>query len=400
MKPSFLIVAAATLFSMNGYAEEQRYDSRISQIEVTLQDYTNRMELMESQAVAHSERSTYQNSTNQYGSPPPKPADPNVVKHSAQGCMDKGFTLQADFLWWRANMDDLDYAFRFNDDAFLGGSPKARIKEPNFNYDPGFRVAAGYDFGRSNWDIVFAWTYHYTKATDSTGNAENIFSMVLTRLQTFDEGNYKILFGGTGRSSWRTRLNTFDFEMGYDHFYSKWYSTRTHFGIKAAWIDMEYNASYKNFFNTETGGLTPVEFVQGSLRSKSDFWAVGPRLGFENYLHIGWGFSLYGNIAGALMYGEYDLDARYFVERVLNTFLGRITDIPFSQEMSRLRAMAEMAVGLEWSYCFSGNYLLSFHIGWENQYWWNQLEARLVTDYQPNGDLTYSGLDVGVRFDF
>jgi len=253
-------------------------------------------------------------------------------------------------------------------------------------------------------DILLAWTYHYSKATDSTGNPNVPAYLIMTRLQTFNGGNYKILIGATGRSSWRVHLNIADLEMGYDHFYSKRYSLRTHFGLRAAWINMEYNASYKDFLDTGDNvnpGLT--NYLQGYLRSKSDFWAVGPRMGFDSYLHIGWGFSLCGKLAAALLYGEYDSKSRFFVEResVPFPFTETVTNVPFKHNsFSRLRAEVEMAIGLEWAYCFSGDYLLSFHIGWENQYWWNQLEARLLTDYQPNGDLTYSGLDVGVRFDF
>jgi len=80
------------------------------------------------------------------------PADPNVVKHSAHGCLDcGGFTFQADFIWWRANIDDLDYGLQLNDTLLLSNS--AKIVEPDFGYDPGVRLSAGYDFGRSNWDI-------------------------------------------------------------------------------------------------------------------------------------------------------------------------------------------------------------------------------------------------------
>ena len=327
-------------------------------------------------------------------------SDPNVVPHSSMGCIDSGFTFQADFLWWRANMDDLDYGLQMNDTLFL--STRGKIVEPDFEYDPGVRVGAGYDFGRSNWDILLAWTYHYSKATDSSGNPNVPISLFALRGQTYNNGNYKVVIGATGRASWRVHLNTLDFEMGYDHFYSKLFSVRSHFGLKAAWINMEYHASYQDMIDTGDG-QTITNYEKISLRTKSDFWAVGPRMGLQSFLHLGWGFSIYGTIAGSLVYGEYDTSSRLFIEResVPFPFTSTTTDIPFKHDdFSRLRAVAEMSIGLEWSYCFSGDYLLSFHLGWENQYWWNQLEARLLTDYQPNGDLTYSGIDAGIRFDF
>lgn len=41
--------------------------------------------------------------------------------------------------------------------------------------------------------------------------------------------------------------------------------------------------------------------------------------------------------------------------------------------------------------------MLNIHIGWEGHYWWSQNE---FSEVERSGDLIYSGLDVGARFDF
>ena len=117
-------------------------------------------------------------------------------------------------------------------------------------------------------------------------------------------------------------------------------------------------------------------------------------MGINGYLHIGWGFSFYSTFSTAFIYGQYD-----------STF-HETDDVGLDlkahmKDYSRQRAVGQLALGAEWAKCFSGDYMLSFHIGWEGQYWWNQNEFRYPEDQvYPRGDLTYTGLDVGARFDF
>ncbi|MCB1067060.1 MAG: MOMP family protein [Simkania sp.] len=343
------------------------------------------------------------------------PPNRDIMTQSAHGCLSEGFSFQAEFLWWRAIMDDLEYAIKAKEPlpifqpfpAIISGD----VKEPQFNFEPGVRLAAGYDFGRDNWDLFLTWTYHYTKATDrfspivADPTIEPLTSMIAfdLKLDILDNNapnapNFgNLIITADGSTQWQVRLNTLDFESGYDYFFSHRFSIRPHLGLKAAWIDMHYQVKYNtmlivhNFLNDN--------LAHGSGRGDSDYWSVGPLFGLDGYLHIGWGFSLYGKISGALLYGEYDTKYRIVVDNLTDPSQNQ--DITVRQDSSyHLRPMSQLAMGLEWGYCFSQNYFLGLYIGWETQYWWNQLEIPVLTSFQPDGDLTFSGLDVGIRFDF
>ena len=179
--------------------------------------------------------------------------------------------------------------------------------------------------------------------------------------------------------------------MGYDYFFSNRFSIRPNFGLKAAWIDMDYDIDFRNA-NIGTNLLQPV-FIDVQLRKKSDFWGVGPEVGIDGNLHMGWGFSLYSRVSGALMYGAYKVR---FSQTDTNTSKLRLSN----SGQYRQRAMAQVVAGIEWAKCFSNGVLLAFNLGWEGQYWWNQNEMRIVIDAQPMGDLTLTGLDAGIRLDF
>ena len=322
--------------------------------------------------------------------PTKKMSDPNVVCQSVHGCM-SGFSIGAEFLWWRAQMDNLDYALESADTIVLvptsGSTTRAKVQEPNFEFDPGVRVSVGYDFGRRNWDVFLRWTYHYTDVTDTTGSANPPLAVFPTKNFSQDAGRITISACNTGKAKWQTRLNVLDFEMGYDDFLSDRFSLRPFFGVKAAWLDMNYAISYTNVVSQ---GF-PERNV--GISAKTDFWGVGPMVGIHGNLHIGWGFSLYAQTSAALIYGEYDSDFKQDSSLDIKT-------IQKQNNYTRQRAVGTIGMGAEWAWCFSGDYLLAFNLGWEGQYFWNQYEMLFNIDTSFHGDLTYTGLNAGMRFDF
>ena len=389
--PFLLLLAASSL--TYGDEENKITESRIVQIENSLKEHSKRFDTI----TAHYDSGNDTDGRSQQTAMPSQ----NTTPLSTHGCLDKGFSFQGEFLYWRANMDLLEYVFQTNGTNLLT-STHGDFREPDFEYDPGVRVRAGYDFGRSNWDVNLVWTYHYSSVSDSSRPSNQILSQVATKFQTAQNALYNFVVSTTAKADWQVRLNALDLEFGYDYFYSERFSMRPHFGLKAAWIDMHYNVAYTDMVD---GGSATSAIFSGSMRTKYDYWAVGPRMGFDSHLHVGWGFSLYGKVAGALIYGEYDSVTRFSLNREPTApFLGITGPDQYPlrhKDYSRLRALLEMSIGVEWGYCFSNDYYLGLNIAWENQYWWNQFEMYfLTTDYHPRGDLTYSGLNAGLIFEF
>lgn len=392
MKVFSLLSTAAltTCLTASGFCEEEnpaRMDFRESQHEMIL---------------SHQTRNGY-NNTQDYSSSSSKQMmnnqNGNRVMDSSHGCVDEGFSFEAEFLWWRAVLDNLEYAAtlsgRTGGDDDQGAFNRAgHYKHPSFKFDPGARLSAGYDFGMSNWDVFARWTYHYTAPTDSTFSAgefnEGEGSIVLPLREFYDgQGIQLLTIARSGVAKWQNQINVADLEMGYDYFFSDRFSFRPSFGLKASWINMEFNTHYTNAsIEVDDGNDNNILF-----RNKSDWWGVGPAVGMDGHLHMGWGFSLYGRVSGALMYGCYDTRYRQ------TDFIDNNLQIKANDEY-RQRAMSQVVIGLEWAHCFSNSVLLAFNLGWEGQYWWNQHEMRIVHDTQPSGDLTFTGLDAGIRLDF
>ncbi|MCB1082372.1 MAG: MOMP family protein [Chlamydiia bacterium] len=382
MKVISLLSAAAlaTALAASGFCEESVHEN------------VNARTSQNSGMLAHDMNGNRSNSYNSssYSSSSTKMDDGKTVSNSVHGCVN-GFSLQAEFLWWRAQIDHLEYAVN------NGATPPAaapfvtsgRVKEPDFSFDPGVRVSAGYDFGKENWDLFLRWTYQDTTASGNTGTTAIPNGVVPLRDFTTNQGTVTVSVADTANATWKNTLNVFDIEMGYDYFLSRRCSLRPFMGIKAAWIDSSYKSRMQNVTFNQQG---TIEFVE--VNSKSDYWGVGPQVGMEGNLHIGWGFSVYGLTSAALVYGQYESSFSQQESTSGNHFREK------NDGYSRQRAMAQIALGLEWAWCFSGDYLLAFNLGWEGQYWWNQHELLFAQEATYNGDLTYTGLSAGMRFDF
>lgn len=306
---------------------------------------------------------------------------------SEDKCME-GFSIEGEFLWWRAQMDNLDYALKSKDTISLAVPviTSTKVKDPNFTFDPGVRLSAGYNFGPSNWDFFLSWTYHYTDVTSEVGNANPPLTVGATKDVVSSGGVFVITFADTGKVKWQNRLNMFDLETGYDYCVSNRFALRPFMGIKGVWIDMDYWANYKN--DTSSSGTFDLQAAH-----KSDFWGVGPQIGIQGYLYMGAGFSFYSTTSAALVYGEYNTTFKQTTSRGGKAIFKH-------DNFARQRAIGTIAIGLEWNHCFSDTYLLNLHIGWEGQQFWNQNQFEFNPDFFYSGDLTYTGLDVGISFQF
>lgn len=384
---SLLSMAAMTLcFTASGFCDEknpQEVDARISQGEKPMIEATisHSMNGNSGSSYRNNNSSSYSNTSGMSGSSN-KMHDSKTVCNSVHGCT-SGFAIQAEFLWWRAQIDNLGYAINYGVDiASLPSVVSGHLKEPDFEFDPGVRVSVGYDFGRDNWDVFLRWTYQNTSVTNSTGSTG--ISDGIDPIKIDDQFFTFFRSADVGKAKWQNKLNVLDFEMGYDYFLSRQCSLRPFMGLKAAWIDMHYQIDYTNVV---------LNGLNERINTKSDYWGVGPQVGMSGNLHIGWGFSIYGLTSAALVYGTYD---SRFSET--DTFGGQ--DVVKHDNFTRQRAIAQIAIGVEWAWCFSGSYLLAFNLGWEGQYWWNQYEMLYGNKGTFRGDLTYTGLDAGIRFDF
>lgn len=301
--------------------------------------------------------------------------------------------LSADFIYWHSQQEGLEYAgkgFSSSGDAPCGGTLR-----PDFGFDPGFKVDLGLGLGHDGWDIIAEYTWLHSSDSSSTpcqGPTEidngpiyplwNIGGVV-----PYNPTSSDIL--GARLNRWKLRFNVIDLEMGRNFFVSQYLKMRPFIGFKGAWIDQEYDVTYR---------AANDRILR--MKQDHDFWGFGLRTGMDLAWHFAKDWSFYGDIALSTLWSQFDV---HRTDTITTNGVDSSKPVNRGGDGShRMKPVIETGLGLRWQIWFGDHddYHFLVQAGWENQVWWGQ--NKMITQGQgaSNGDLSLQGLTLKIRFDF
>lgn len=308
-----------------------------------------------------------------------------------------GWYLFADALYWHADVGNADWGF-LNTDISAEDAISGNNYALEFKWDWGFRVGIGMNMDHDQWDSNFYYTWFYAKNSQAMGGPDNTLGVVFMPL---------LPSINSAQQSWTIHYSMFDWELGRPYYVSKNLALRPHVGIKGGWINQTRDIHFTNI-----DGSAPL-FGAGSGKFTNDFWGVGASAGVNSLWVLGCAgvnkdhrFSLFGDVAGALMYGHFDNSYSAQFANDEESFRLGIHGLNRNQAVSMLQGM----MGLSWDTPFNRNRShFTFRAGYEFQYWFNQNQFIAQTRGADQSALNYSrydsdlklqGLTVDFRFDF
>lgn len=310
-------------------------------------------------------------------------------------CSDIDISISA--LYWQAAEEGLDYAIQnSNGSTFINNDGK--VQRVSFDWDPGFKIGLACQVPCRQQIFSLAWTRFYTSGTSaSTGiSPEALFPVWTspnTMLTTEEQMEAKITL----------HLNTLDLKMQTCFSPQCYFLVRPFIGLMTAWVDQKFN------INANGGAsLGPFAFVlDDGIEMTNNFWGIGPKVGVNTVWDLICGFSIFGNVDFAILYGQFNISQNetvLFSNNVPETTFLDINDNKFSLS----RAFLGMQLGARWDRCFyCDRYHVYVEAGWEHQYFFGQnqlmrfaddLNSGINTPVQ--GDLTLQGLTVTIGLDF
>jgi len=326
------------------------------------------------------------------------------------------FAFRADFLWWRAceeglNLGTEEYV-QVSDVERSTVVNRSHSKRPNFKYDPGFRIGLSNNCSCDCWDFAVNWTHFHTKAkVHGVSDTEGIV--------TFFSDWERIAGINPERAAGRYSLNLdlVDIEFGRKFYVSNCFILRPDFGLRVARIHQTYRATS----DTTSGGSGEDVFnYVTDVKSRSNFLAVGPRVGLDVELRFCGGFALFGQAAGSIVFGKFDNHSR---ENYLDTVsagpvIGELTYEARSSAHRCSRTITDLAFGIKWDRCYewcNRCHPVSIAFAWEHHAFYDMNNFNFVEqgiDFDgatavPNGahtrkhgDLTTQGLTVSLSLGF
>lgn len=315
--------------------------------------------------------------------------------------VDRGFIF-GEFLYLQPIVDGLEYGFIQNNSINptpLKSTVKAKTKDLDFDWSPGFRIGAGY-LSPTNWDLSVEWTHLISNADDSYHSSGFPQSFLNTQWLSDTVGG----MADQACARWHLNFNTVDLLIGKDFTIGKRFSLRPFMGVRTAWIHQNYRINYHSQFqfspvnvpnNPFSGGFLPFD---SKIRMKQEFTAGGLRLGSDFNWNFVSDWSLWGSFSASLLYGHYDYKL-YVLGANLTQFPdSSIRLVPLegtlTDKYNRVRASFQEDIGVQWARWF-GKYQLLVRVGYELSQWIDQndfINVLSTTDTQPVGNLVIENI--------
>lgn len=312
----------------------------------------------------------------------PRMFDPNAMQN------DYGLWFEADLLFWQSNVGSLDYAV---DSKSTTRVTHGHVKEPEFDWDWGFKLGVGYKMPHDKWDLFVNYTYVHAHAHGSTHKDNGAVYPIWANSFGFTGDSF---YATNAKAEWHANLNMADIELGRTCFAGRWLSLRPFIGVRGLVINQDYNLRYSG------GTAFPGDTDKVSM--DNDFWGVGLRVGLDTLWGLGAGFGIYGNGSASLLSGHFDVHEK---EKLKNAGTHRLN---IGRDVDNVVVAADLALGLQWDYLFSKErYHFGVKMGWEFNVFFDQNQLfNFMSSTNPgaidfkNDDLSFQGLTLGFRFDF
>ena len=165
-------------------------------------------------------------------------------------------------------------------------------------------------------------------------------------------------------------------------------SLRPFLGVKGGWIHQT--------IHNEMWNPIDLPFTKAREDLKNNFWGVGPSGGLNTKWVLACGesndFSLFGDFSGALMWAQWNFKDQY----KNNAPQEVIIDLP---KIKGGAFMLRSFMGFGWD-CYFSCFHLSARLGYEMQFWLDQLQLVTLNVGRIHDELTFQGGTLDVRFEF
>ncbi|CCB90863.1 MOMP-like family protein [Waddlia chondrophila 2032/99] len=292
----------------------------------------------------------------------------------------EGWSIYADYLYWRPRRCDLDYAFTYvGAEGAIGGDVR-KLAGICPSYDSGFRIGVLKACG--DLDLGIHYTWFRSKDGSSINNVDQDFAIGIT-------GSSGVVFSDIAgetppliefaASDYKVELNQVDVELGYHLELSDCLATRLFSGFRYANIKQTRDSIYSSSIEDPLGENSAADVIF----QKADLDFYGLYIGNKASYKICDCFDFFGGLSLGIGVGEASQDFRYSGKSAGegNEFIqGPLV----SGSCWKSIAVLDLNVGITFPLCNVCCTDLAFSVGYEFHQWFN---LGGFTDLSKSGDI-------------
>jgi Legionella pneumophila major outer membrane protein precursor len=318
---------------------------------------------------------------------------PKIALHGVKN----GFTINGSYLYWKAKVDNLDYAnhtFLSIDPVGLTIAERAKVQELDFKWSSGGRLGIGYVFkNMESWKLNLTGTHLESHAHGETKVKSSELSM--ENLIATWSAVYMGEFLSRAESKWNLNFNTLNLDLGRDFFISKYISVSPFIGLQGVWIKQKDKLNYDGIWLT----TIDLDFSrENSIDMHNHYRAGGFHFGTDFIFHIVKNFGLTGTMGGSIVYGSnktaMDLDGGLLLEEGTPVLLSAAAHQV--EKKARIRTSFESELGFIWEQFWNRDRnRFSLSATYAFAVWFNQNSFINISDAPNINNLTPDGLVSG-----
>lgn len=285
-------------------------------------------------------------------------------------------SLFGDYLYWKASQQTSSIWTN----TFVGPTNNKVVstENVNLNWTNGLRAGFIYKPNDNLFDARLYWTSYITSKQITLPVADQI--ILSGFFSGFLSNNF---FFGAG-INWQMNMNTLDAEISRAFQIAKTLTLRPAIGVKAAVIDQTIHVDWN------------AVLYNASERLENNYSGIGPTLGLNGKWNVFHSVNVIANFSAAYLWGKWHLNDVYTRPNV--PFIVTPTTITTRLNPTAMGTlMLDYFLGLEWLY--KGRSQVRFQLGYEMQYWANQLRLLTFQQLPTRGDLTLQGVTCGICID-
>lgn len=323
-----------------------------------------------------------------------------------------------EFLYWKLDETGMDYAIHKKQGETIYNRPGmgpsdglvGKVHQIDFDWDPGFRVGAGYRFANL-WELSGVYTFYFTDDHDSVlfQTLPNISQTnpAAEAISPIYDPYIGIIIGAKSIGSFRYQVG--DIELATEFSLPRNISLRFVTGPTTVFIKQKFHIKYWDNFGESGTDPNPGQTTFWNTDWK--FSGGGVKIGMDSHWSFYKGLNLLFGGAFSSVYGSYEnvMKANILGNPSLPVSTspnGVLNDSKFKNE--RVVFDARLFAGLSWNYAFP-RWNLELYANYELNTWFN-----LTDQYIPlvanqtfptfrtlqTPPLNLQGIDLGAKFNF
>ena len=269
---------------------------------------------------------------------------PSSASRSSSDEAMNNWNMAAEFLWWTAFQDASEFVLtritiptsqQGKDVESLGNYLSA-----SFNWDPGFRLTAGYTFDRSMmdcWNVYVDYTYFRTVGSQGAIKPDSSTSFLFATFTDVSIGGLtaahsKISLLYNFGEIWLQRRFQPTKRVGFD------FAT----GLAGAWLNENWRVYYE--------GIQKTDFI-----NKWSYHAGGMTTKVKSRWNLGESIEIYNEFQGGLFIGSYLNRNKINFPPPISSFVQTDLMNPVrdtNQQLYPIVPMLRASLGLQWNYVF------------------------------------------------